>query len=211
MKCSQCRQEVPAGSSFCPHCGTALDVAGPTSASDRPAGAQRLQAGGAPSTVRDAPEQEVWSGSYSPKAMTGPFIGAGLLILISFIAASIIGPLGLIGAGLGALLVAYLGLVLLYRQMTVQYRLTSQRLLRTSGILSRTDDRILVVEIDDVTVQQGLFERMFNVGTIVLDTRDDTTPVMRMGGIKNPRQVADFIDEARRAERTRRGLYTINA
>jgi hypothetical protein len=32
-----------------------------------------------------------------------------------------------------------------------------------------------------------------------------------MLGIENPRHVADLIDEARRAERSRRGVYMMNA
>ena len=32
-----------------------------------------------------------------------------------------------------------------------------------------------------------------------------------MRGIENPRQVGDLIDEARRAERSRRGVYMMNA
>ena len=56
---------------------------------------------------------------------------------------------------------------------------------------------------------------MLNVGTIVLNTSDETTErpegLLTMRGIENPRQVADLIDEARRTERNRRGLYMMNA
>jgi hypothetical protein len=52
---------------------------------------------------------------------------------------------------------------------------------------------------------------MFGLGTIELNTKDKTTPVVNMLGIENPRQVADMIDECRRTERNRRGLYTMDA
>ena len=109
--------------------------------------------------------------------------------------------------------------------MAVSYRLTSQRLIIERGVLGRTNDRVLVVEIDDLSVKQGALERMFNVGSIVLNTKDKTTldgvspsalktsgeGILTMNGIENPSHVADLIDEARHAERARRGLYTVNA
>jgi len=164
----------------------------------------------------------LWSGGYSPKAMTGPFVGAALLVVAGMIGSSFAGPAGWTAVAVGAVVVfVYLGLLLLYRQMAVRYRLTNQRLLREVGILTRTDDRVLVVDIDDIKVEQGLFERMFNLGTIILAVRDETTKeertdedgrgILRMIGIENPRHVADLIDEARRAERSRRGVYMMNA
>jgi uncharacterized membrane protein YdbT with pleckstrin-like domain len=143
--------------------------------------------------------------------MTGPVIGAALLIIAGGIASAFVGPLALIASAVGLLLLIYCGLLLLYRRLTVLYRLTTHRFVIRRGILSRTDDRILLVDIDDITVRQGLVERIFNVGTIVLNTTDKTTPVLQMRGIENPRQVGDAIDDARRAERSRRGLYMMNA
>jgi uncharacterized membrane protein YdbT with pleckstrin-like domain len=170
-----------------------------------------MQAAGTHGSPRDTPEEELWEGAYSPQAMIGPSIGAGLLIIAGAIAASVIGPYALIATAVGVCLLIYCGFLLLYRRMTVKYRLTTHRLVLQKGILSRTDDRIMLVDIDDITVRQGLVERMFNVGTIVLNTNDKTAPVLTMLGIENPRQVGDVIDEARRTERSRRGLYMMNA
>jgi hypothetical protein len=80
-----------------------------------------------------------------------------------------------------------------------------------------------LVDVDDITVHQGLVERMFNLGTITLRTTDETSKeespdrdapgkgIIKMAGIENPREVGDLIDESRRAERTRRGVYMMNA
>jgi uncharacterized membrane protein YdbT with pleckstrin-like domain len=144
--------------------------------------------------------------------MIGHFIGAALLTIIGMVAASFAGPVGWKIVGIGAAIVfGYLALLLLYRRLSIRYRLTTQRLLRDSGILSKRGDHLLVVNIDDVTVHQNLFDRMFGLGTIELNTKDKTTPVVNMLGIENPRQVADMIDECRRTERNRRGLYTMDA
>jgi uncharacterized membrane protein YdbT with pleckstrin-like domain len=176
-----------------------------------------MQAGGDQGAGRKVPEQELWTGSYCPKAMTSAFVGAGLLTIVGIIAASFTGPVGWTVVGIGAVvLFGYLGLLLLYRRLSKSYRLTTQRLLRDTGILSRTGDHLLVVNIDDVAVRQNIFDRMFNVGTIYLDTKDKSTEHESAGrfimsGIENPRHVADLIDEVRRTERNRRALYTVDA
>jgi membrane protein YdbS with pleckstrin-like domain len=210
MKCNQCGADLPAQAAFCPKCGAQISRAAAGAAV--PAPASRMQPGGAAAAAANAPEEELWNGGYSPKAMTGAFVGAALICIVAAVLVGMFWPEGWIPLLAGAAVVfGYLGLVLLVRQMTVHYRLTSQRLLRQKGILSRVDDRILVVEIDDVSVRQGIFDRLFGVGTIVLVTKDETTPNLNMSGIENPRHVADLIDEARRAERSRRGLYMVNA
>jgi len=222
MTCNQCGAEVPAQAAFCPKCGAQLGAA--AASANRPPGAAKLQSGVTQGASRDVPEEELWSGSYSPKAMTGAFVGAGLLAILGVIGASFAGPAGWIAVAIGAILVfGYLGLSLLYNKMSVHYRLTTHRLVIQKGILSRTDDRILLVDIDDITVEQGVFDRMFNIGTITLRTSDETTRekspdpqtsdkgILIMKGIENPRQVGDVIDEARRSERSRRGVYMMNA
>ncbi len=190
----------------------------------RPAAAGSLQGGVAQGNSRDVPEEELWSGAYSPKAMTGAYIGVLLLAVLGMIAASYAGPYGWVVVAIGALVIlAGLALYSFYKRTSLQYRLTTHRFVIQKGLLSRTDNRILLVDIDDISVRQGLVERMFNLGTILLRTTDETTKeespdrdapgkgIVIMDGIENPRQVGDLIDESRRAERTRRGVYMMNA
>src|SRR4029078_13277444 len=108
--------------------------------------------------------------------MTPAFVIAGLLTIAGIVIASFAGPFGWTAVGIGAAIVfGYLILHLLYHLWAVRYRLTAHRLVITRGILRRTDDRILLVDIDDLTVNQGFIERMLNVGTITLDTSDENT------------------------------------
>jgi membrane protein YdbS with pleckstrin-like domain len=167
---------------------------------------------GAPRSTASAPNEEpLWSGSYSPKAMAGWIIGAGVLTIAAAIGASLAGTGAWIAFAIGAVLVwAALALVALYRRMTVRYELTTFRLFHESGLLSRTRDRIEVIDIDDVTLRQGLIERMFDVGTIYVQSSDMTHGNLSMTGIENARQVTDLIDNTRRAERQRRGLFMEN-
>ncbi len=225
MTCNQCGAEIPADAAFCPKCGAQLGSTGGTTG-NRPPKAARLQAGAGQGTSADVPEDELWSGGYSPKAVTGWYILAGVLTILAGAVAAYTDAGGMVwlAIGAGALIVFFcIALYSQYRRLSVHYRLTTHRLVMQKGILSQIDNRILLVDIDDITVREGAIERMFNIGTIILRTTDETTKeespdrdapgrgIIIMDGIENPRHVGDLIDESRRAERTRRGVYMMNA
>jgi uncharacterized membrane protein YdbT with pleckstrin-like domain len=203
MKCAKCGKEAPAGSAFCPGCGAAMVASGPSPAVQLKSAATR-NPGNQPA------EDDLWAGTYSPKAMAGPAIGLALLTVIGIVAGIFVPP-AIIFVGIGAV-VAWLILaaVVLYRRMTVNYRLTTFRLFHESGLLARTRDRIEVIDINDVNLSQGILERMFNVGTIHIDSSDKSHPNFDMIGIENVRAVADLVDNTRRAERQRRAVFMEN-
>jgi uncharacterized membrane protein YdbT with pleckstrin-like domain len=158
-------------------------------------------------------EDDIWVGSYSPKAMIGQAVGLALLTVVGGIAATFAGPAGWAVFVVAAIVLwGVLALVVLYRRLTVRYRLTTYRLFHETGLLSRTRDRIEVIDIDDVTLKQGLIERMVDVGTIYILSSDVSLPNGRliMTGIEDSKRVTDLIDNTRRAERQRRGLFMEN-
>ena len=134
MQCNKCGNEAPAGGVFCPKCGTRLGAG--AAADDAPTGTQRVVAasrgrGGTPN------EEEIWSGAYSAKAMVGSFVAAGMLTLLGAVLALFL-PAALVAIVPAALLVwCGLGLLYLYRRMTVRYRLSTYRFFHDTGLLSR--------------------------------------------------------------------------
>lgn len=205
MTCNQCGVALPDDAAFCHKCGA--PVGKPAGA---PTGKQRLAAALAGGHDDDDPEQVVWQGRYSPRAMFGTWLTAGVLtialVVLGFVAKfSSIAWLGV--AGLLAVVWIGLLLALLYKQISVHYYLTDQRLLHERGLLWREIDRIEAIDIDDVTFRQGPVERMLGVGTVHITSSDATTPKFAIVGIENVRQVATTIDEIRRKERRRRGLH----
>jgi membrane protein YdbS with pleckstrin-like domain len=204
MKCNACGRDVPAESTFCPHCGAQLNGSAPPNAN-------RLSPGNARGSGQQPAEVDLWSGTYSAKALAGPAVGLGVLTVLVVAGGVFFPPLGLpIAIGLALVMWAWLGLALLYRRLTVHYRLTTFRLFHESGLLSRKRDRIEVIDINDVTLRQGIIERMFNTGTIHIESSDTSDPEFDMPGIDDVRAVADLIDNTRRAERQRRGLFMEN-
>ena len=114
MQCLKCGREAPAESVFCPHCGAQIGDGADLVDDDGSSGPQLVKAanrgrGAAP------PEEELWSGSYSAKAMAGSFLAAAILTVLGMILATFGGPLGWVVFVVGAVVV-WGGLVLLYHE-----------------------------------------------------------------------------------------------
>src|SRR5262249_46655736 len=135
MVCNKCGADTPDKAAFCPQCGAQLRRAGGASAS-RPAKAARIEPAG--NRAADVPEEELWTGAYSPKAMTSSYVAAGLLAIIGMAGASFAGPAGLTAVGVGAVVAfGYLVVLMFYQRLSVHYRLTTHRLVIERGILSK--------------------------------------------------------------------------
>jgi membrane protein YdbS with pleckstrin-like domain len=155
------------------------------------------------------PEQQLWRGSFSPKAMIGCWFWAGLISIVAIALCFFIPPpIPLIAAAIIVPLAWLLpAMYLLYERLSVDYTLTNQRFMHKTGLLRRVSNRIEVIDIDDVTYEQGLIERLFGVGTIKLLSSDVSDPKVLLRGIEDVQRVATMIDNARREERRKRGLY----
>lgn len=197
MTCGHCGAEVVEQSVFCHKCGQRIGQ-----------GAKALSAqSGNPAAASDS-DAVVWEGNYSPKALYGVCLAClavslclsvgGLLFFtpawpLAVLAAVLVWlwPLGLLG----------------YRKLAVHYRLTPQRFIHERGILKRVTDRIEVIDMDDISYEQGIIERMLGVGTLKITSSDRTHPKLILLGIDDVGRVATVFDDARRTERNRRGVY----
>jgi membrane protein YdbS with pleckstrin-like domain len=235
MDCPKCGAEVAAQSVYCHKCGERLDLPDQEfSPDDRPganSASGEASSGPAPDQVaaepaptptekfrevaavrprpEEEPEEELWQGRYSSKAMITAWALSGLitiaLVVLAFWAwrrwitwtVMVVVPLVWL----------YQLCVMKYRQWNVRYRLTSQRFIHETGILRRVTDRIEVIDMDDITFEQRLLERLVGVGTICITSSDRTHPELSLRGIPDVKQVAEIIDDTRRAERRRRGLH----
>lgn len=155
----------------------------------------------------DEPEQMLWSGSYSGKAMIGTWLIVGLLSIILLVAGILIPALLLIMIGVIVLLALFAVGTWGVRKLSFKYELTTQRLKHRAGILTLTNDRIELIDVDDVLYKQGLVQAMLGVGDITIKSSDQSSPELVLRGIDNVRQVSDMIDNARRQERRKRGLF----
>lgn len=204
MNCPACKTENAADALFCSKCGqrlNELEAAAPTGAERLK---QRVPAGA-------EPETKLWSGGFSPKAMIGYWVLAAVLTVGGAIGGFFGGPPAWLLVGLLAIaLWGGLFLFYLYLRYGMSYELTSQRLIHKVGILSQTTNRIEVIDIDDVATHQTFIERLLGVGTIKILSSDTSDPTLSIRGIDEVKRIATMIDNVRRDERRRRGMYIEN-
>jgi uncharacterized membrane protein YdbT with pleckstrin-like domain len=137
------------------------------------------------------PEQTVWSGSPSQFKNAFSYLIAALLIL---------------GILFGTLVVefwppgiGFVGIPILYiflRRMAVRsqvFELTSERLLTSRGVLSRTTDSLELYRVKDMRIVQPLALRMVGLENIVLMTSDETSPKVVIDHIPASLHLADQI------------------
>ena len=221
MVCPQCGAEIIKDAIFCHKCGHRIaeqSAEGEQVPYSSPAAAvapvEKLKAATVQLDSSEAEERELWHGGYSPKAMIGAWCTSAavsaVLLLIGFFWVGfkpwpwLIILLIIIGFW------AYNLIKLIHRRLSVSYVLTNQRFIHESGVLRRITDRIEVIDIDDITFEQGVIERIVGVGTIKIASSDHIHPELMLFGIENVSQVSGLIDDTRRTERRRRGLHIEN-
>jgi len=84
-----------------------------------------------------------------------------------------------------------------------KYSVENGRLYTTKGFLSSREDECMLYRILDISVTRTLAQRLFGTGTIELNTRDRSNPVLLLENVKRPvkvkRLLSDEIDKERRA------------
>ena len=134
--------------------------------------------------------------------MLPTWIATGLATVVALVAAAIwLRGLSWWLVLLGALAVLWLYQLatLLYRRTNVRYVLNSQVFIHETGILRRVSDRIEVIQIDDVTFEQTLLDRLAGTGTIRISSADRSHPELVLRGIHDVKRVAG--DHRRRPAR----------
>lgn len=207
IHCTACGTQLPDDARFCPRCGTqqatVSDKANQTASRlSRPAEAM--------ASNDESPEEELWRGRFSGRSMVSKWLAA-LLITVGAPVAASLGrllssewPILWLGiAVLWLLLIAQMA----YRKIGALYILTNRRLHHRRGIFLQQTRRIEVIDIDDVTVKQSLLQRMVGAGTIEISSSDVSDPLLILPGIANAQVVSQQIDDARRRERLKRGIY----
>jgi membrane protein YdbS with pleckstrin-like domain len=202
LACPECGRSVSSSAASCPQCG-------------HPLGAGRLAV---PAEARGA-ERVLWEGTPSAKALVGAIAGATLFALALGLGAYLVyRPLLTFAAGLspdlrgwleqhrddvflvlvGLVVLLVLGrLVRLGWRLAVlkshRYRITDQRMVIESGVLSRRIDELDMRTVEDLEFQQSVVERMLGIGDITVISSDRTNARTRLVGLAGPRELRELI------------------
>lgn len=87
----------------------------------------------------------------------------------------------------------------------VHYKITSQRLIVTTGLIGKKSDELELVRVKDVALEKTAMDRMMGVGTITVYSSDPTTPEIRLEDVPDAEKVKDLLRGAVRAEKEHYG------
>jgi membrane protein YdbS with pleckstrin-like domain len=226
IACPECKQQVSTDAQSCPHCGKPLSgIAAAAAGSPGP----MVFAPGAAA----GPEQTLWEGRPALALVYGKILG----VVIRFVVFITIGYLAytmglpaLASLSTGAksfveqnegyfelgIAVVLLLLILpsvfglgsaIARIRNTHYKVTNQRVLIETGILSRSLEEIDMRSIDDIEFQQTFLERIFGIGKVFVVSTDKVAPRFELIGIHDPRQTRELI-RAAAYQLSQRQLFT---
>ena len=75
------------------------------------------------------------------------------------------------------------------------YSLSEDRLFIDKGLIKLQSDEILLYRVRDLSVSQTLGQRIFGVGSVIVQSSDKTSPVLEIKNIKNAFNVKEIIHE----------------
>ena len=100
-----------------------------------------------------------------------------------------------IGAAVGAAILVLVLVIGWLRRITTRYLITSRRLQIRRGILAKSTEETRVDRIVDVTVRQGIFDRVLGIGAVDFDNASaQQGDLFRFAGIASPEEVVRAID-----------------
>lgn len=74
-----------------------------------------------------------------------------------------------------------------------KYSLTADRIFRASGLFNLREDEVILYRVRDLSVRISLGQRIFGVGTVILQTSDHSTPTLELQNIRQPREVKELL------------------
>ena len=90
-----------------------------------------------------------------------------------------------------------------------KYTLTNRKILINSGFFTSREDEILLYRVLDMTLSRTLIQKLFGLGTVVVEAQDKFQPTLVVKNIRNSQQFKDnlsyLVEEEKLRLRMRRG------
>ena len=75
-----------------------------------------------------------------------------------------------------------------------------------TGLLFTREEEVNLYRIYDITMTSSLGEKIFGVGTIILYSKDESTPTLVIRHVKNPTHVRNLLANKIEEEKAKRGF-----
>ncbi len=105
-----------------------------------------------------------------------------------------------------------LGLIYLwFRRASVHYKITTERVVIETGLLSKKMNQIDIYRINDYVVERPFGQRLMGTGNIVVSAMDATDATLKLGGLKTDvKELYERLRTATENEKRRRGVRMVD-
>jgi uncharacterized membrane protein YdbT with pleckstrin-like domain len=91
-----------------------------------------------------------------------------------------------------------------------RYRITNYRIDYETGLLAKNIDTVELWHVEDLHFHQSILNRILDVGTIKVISKDESKPIMDLKGIPNPRPLYDIVKQRVIAVKRQRGVIKMD-
>jgi uncharacterized membrane protein YdbT with pleckstrin-like domain len=145
-------------------------------------------------------EQEIWSGRPSWRGRMAILVPGVLLTVLVLVVCLWTG----LSATITAVLVAIVALVTIVwafiETIRWKYTITNRRVFVRHGLVSIHEQTARLERVQDITLHQTLFDRMFGVGRLAIDTAGSEGGAFEFKALTEPTHVREVLDAAVRHE-----------
>ena len=113
----------------------------------------------------------------------------------------------ILGLCLAGILVPCVPLLML---RTTRYRITNYRIDYERGVLGKNIDTLELWHVEDIKFHQSLMDRILGIGTITVISHDESTPVLPMEGLPDPRPLYEMLKQRIIAVKRQRGVVKMD-
>lgn len=150
-------------------------------------------------------EETVWTGSSSQFKNLGKYLLCALVVVVVVIVCLLFKlPAWLMALAALPAVYAFWEYLLLKSHF---YRLTTERLLTTHGLFSKTTDTLELYRVKDLRTKQSVFERLVGLESVELLSSDVDSPELVMdfipANLKLQDKIRDQVESCRVQKRTR--------
>ncbi len=93
-----------------------------------------------------------------------------------------------------------------------RYALSDDRLFLETGLFNLKDEEVVLYRVRDISLRRNIWQRLFRVGTLIIQSSDKSAPRLEFKNIKKPLDVKEMIhtgvEEMKIARKIRIGEYS---
>ncbi len=146
-------------------------------------------------------EKVIWTGRPSWRGRMAILIPGALLavvVLVVLLWADVaVGTSVIVAAIVAAIVLVWT----IWETIRWKYTITNHRVFVRHGLVSIDEQTARLERVQDITLRQSLFDRMFGVGRLLIDTAGSSGGALEFRALVDPAHVREVLDTAVRAER----------